>query len=75
MPRKYITIIGIVILCAVIVASFLYLHKNQQFEEANPANSIPSNSAIVIQVHKPSQLKNALFNSPDYIEDVALFEK
>lgn len=75
MPRKYITIIGIVILCAVIVASFLYLHKNQQFEEANPAQALPSNSAMVLQVHEPGQLRRALFTNPDYKSDLSLFEK
>ncbi len=75
MPRKYITIIGIVILCAIIVASFLYLHKNQQLEEANPAKAIPSHAAMVLQVHKPEQLRKVLFSSPDYKSDLSHFEK
>jgi hypothetical protein len=75
MLRKYVTIIGIVVLCAIIVASFIYLHKNQQFEEANPAYALPSNSAMVLQVHQPSELRKALFGSPDYKSDLSHFDK
>jgi hypothetical protein len=74
MPRKYITIIGIVMLCAIIIASFLYLHKNQQFEAANPALSIPAQSAMVLQVHQPGALKKALFSNLQFQQDLILFE-
>ncbi|GAO28279.1 DUF3352 domain-containing protein [Geofilum rubicundum] len=74
MARKYLTIIGIVILCAIIIASFLYLHKNQQFEAANPAFSIPHQSAIVLEVHQPEAFKEALFSSPEYQQDLLLFQ-
>jgi len=74
MPGKHFSIIGILTLCAIIIASLLYLHSNQKFEEVNPAKALPSNSAIVLKVDEPNLLRKSLFTNSDYKEDLLFFE-
>ena len=74
MPGKQITIAGIVLLCAIIISSIIYLHKNQQFDNNNPALAIPTGSAFLLQVNKPEAFKKALFSNIEFKGELAKFE-
>lgn len=74
MAGKQITIAGIVLLCAIIISSIIYLHKNQQFDNNNPALAIPTGSAFLLQVNKPEAFKKALFSNIEFKGELAKFE-
>lgn len=74
MPGKQLTIAGIVLLCAVIVASVLYLHKNQQLENTAPILAVPQGTAIMVKVNKPEELKKALATETEFKTELNRFE-
>lgn len=73
MPGKQLTIAGILLLCAIIVASVLYLHKNQQLDNINPVLAVPKGTAIMMKVNKPEELKRALSTGTEFKSELGKF--
>ncbi|WP_088653577.1 DUF3352 domain-containing protein [Geofilum rhodophaeum] len=72
MTRKYLTISVIVLLCAIIVAAFLYFYRHQKYSDSNPALALPMETALVLNIAHPAEFHSQLTNS-DYQQELSNF--
>lgn len=72
MTRKYLTITAIVLLCAIIVAAFLYFYRHQKYSDSNPALALPLETALVLNISRPAEFHSQLRNS-DYQNELGSF--